>query len=91
MLQQPKEIKRGRNLFVGSCMGYCHSMQAVNKEAPFLFVCLWLHGGSDQQIFTTITNGIEGTKMQGVADKLPEGSVDTWRLVAFLKSERKSC
>tara|TARA_B100001971_G_C18252644_1_gene579496 strand:+ start:1019 stop:1357 length:339 start_codon:yes stop_codon:yes gene_type:complete len=91
MLQQPEDLKRGRNLFVGSCMGYCHSMQDAKKDIPYLFDCEWLHGGSDDQIFTTITNGVEGTKMLGVGNKLPEGSTDTWRLVAFLKSERRPC
>lgn len=91
MLQQPGELKRGRSLFVGSCMGYCHSRQTAKKEVPYLFDCQWLHGGSDQQIFTSITNGVKGTLMQGVGNKLPDGSTDTWRIVAFLKSERRPC
>jgi hypothetical protein len=51
--------------------------------------CVWLHGGSDQEIFNTIFNGVEGTRMIGFGGKLPEGDQDIWKLVAHLKKKRQ--
>jgi len=85
--RDPESLKRGKSLFVGTCGAYCHGLRPGHRDAPFLFDCEWKHGGSDQEIFDVIRAGVPQTRMQGFADRLPEGDEDIWRLVAFLKSK----
>ena len=84
-------IKRGKSIFIGTCMGYCHSFKPSRREAPDLFDCNWIHGGKDQDIFRTISEGVIDTKMASYGEKLPKGEEDIWKIVAFLKTERSSC
>ena len=87
LLNDPAALKRGKLIYTGSCGGYCHNGGA--SDAPNLTDCNWLHGGSDQEVFDTISRGVDGTRMIGFAGKLPDGDGDIWNLVAYLKSERK--
>ena len=48
------------------------------------FVRYWIHGGSDQEIFHTITTGVPGTRMVSFKGAIPDA--DLWRIVAYLKS-----
>lgn len=84
-------LKRGKSIFVGNCGAYCHSTQPGPKDAPYLFDCQWIHGGSDQEIFNTISNGVPGTRMIGFGGKLPRGDDDLWKVIAYLKKNRESC
>lgn len=88
--QDPKAVRRGRLLFTGNCGGYCHSTTPGNREAPYLFDCVWKHGGSDLEIFTTISLGVPNTRMPSWQGKMPQGDEDLWKLVAYLRSAR-SC
>jgi mono/diheme cytochrome c family protein len=90
-LQDPEALQRGKSLFIGTCAGYCHSARPGNRDAPYLFDCTWLHGGSDEEVFASIANGVPTTRMVGFGGKLPEGDDDIWRLVAFLKTQRPDC
>ncbi len=90
-VHDPAAVGRGKAIFVGTCGAYCHSMRNDARDAPYLFDCRWLHGGSDQEIFHTIANGVPGTRMIGFAGKLPDGDGDIWKLVAFLKANRNPC
>ncbi len=87
----PAALKRARSIFTGTCGGYCHGATPGPRDAPYLFDCVWLHGGSDEEIHATIANGVPGTRMVGFAGALPEGEDDIWRLVAYIKAERKGC
>lgn len=80
----PADVARGRSIFVGTCGAYCHKMNAMNGDAPFLFDCDWLHGGSEAEIFHTITHGVPGTRMVAFGGAIPDE--DIWRIVAYLKS-----
>lgn len=84
-------LKRGKSIFVGTCGAYCHSFSPGARDAPYLFDCVWLHGGADQEIFNSISTGVAGTRMMSFAGKLPEGESDIWKIIAFLKSNRKPC
>lgn len=86
----PLALKRGRGLFIGSCGGYCHSLEPVRRDAPDLFDCVWLHGGADREIFHTISTGVPNTRMLGFGSSLPEGESDIWKLIAFLR-QRSRC
>jgi cytochrome c oxidase cbb3-type subunit 3 len=90
-LRDPAALKRGKSVFVGTWGAYCHGFSAGARDAPYLFDCTWIHGGSDQEVFDTIANGVPTTRMIGFGGKLPQGDADIWRVVAFLKSRRSGC
>lgn len=80
----PEAIARGKGLFVGTCGGYCHGLRPDARDALFLFDCSWKHGGSDEQIFYTITNGVPGTRMPAFGGAIPDE--DLWKIIAFLRT-----
>jgi cytochrome c oxidase cbb3-type subunit 3 len=84
LLKSPADVARGKAIFVGTCGAYCHHMTNTAGDAPFLFDCYWIHGGSDQEIFHTITTGVPGTRMVPFKGAIPDA--DLWRVVAYLKS-----
>jgi len=84
LLKNPAAVERGKELFIGTCSAYCHKTTNVPSQAPFLFDCDWLHGGSSKEIFHTITTGVPGTRMVSFKDAFSEQ--DIWSIVAYLKS-----
>ncbi len=82
---------RGKSVFVGTCTGYCHGVGIEVGDAPNLFDCGWIHGGSNQEIYNTIANGVPNSRMVGFAGRLPDGDEDIWKIIAFLKSEVSGC
>jgi mono/diheme cytochrome c family protein len=89
--EDPEALARGRAVFVGTCSGYCHGVGIAVGDVPNLFDCSWIHGGSNQEIYNTIANGVADTRMVGFAGKLPGGDEDIWKIIAFLKSESSGC
>lgn len=87
----PDAVKRGKSIFTGTCGGYCHNTSPGPRDAPYLFDCVWKHGGSDQEVFNAIANGVPGTRMVAFKGALPEGDDDIWKVVAFLKTRRAAC
>lgn len=85
-LRDPAAVERGKQLFIGTCGAYCHSTHDVERDAPSLFDCEWRHGGSDAEIFKTISEGVPGTRMPAWKGVLPEGDDDIWRVIAYLRS-----
>ncbi len=85
-LRDPEAVNRGRLIFIGTCGAYCHSTHDVERDAPSLYDCEWKHGGSDQEIFASISAGIPNTRMPAWKGALPQGDDDIWRLVAYLRS-----
>ena len=90
-LADPAAVQRGRSIFVGTCAGYCHRLTPEVIDAVYLFDCEWKHGGSDQQIFNTVTTGVPNTRMLGFGTNFPEGEDDLWKIIAYLKSNRARC
>jgi mono/diheme cytochrome c family protein len=84
-------IQRGKLIFAGTCAGYCHKLSSERSDAPYLFDCEWTHGGSDQDIYNTISQGVAGTRMIAFGENFPEGAEDLWKVIAFLKANRQSC
>jgi mono/diheme cytochrome c family protein len=85
----PEDLARGKALFAGTCGAYCHQANPAagpgqGADAPFLFGCDWKHGGSDEEIFQTISQGVAGTRMVAFAGAIPDD--DIRRIVAYLKS-----
>jgi mono/diheme cytochrome c family protein len=85
-LRDPEAVKRGRLIFVGTCGAYCHSTHDVERDAPSLFDCEWKHGGSDTEIFASISNGVPNTRMPAWKGALPQGDEDIWKVIAYLRS-----
>jgi mono/diheme cytochrome c family protein len=84
LLRSPADVARGKSLFAGTCGAYCHKMTNAPADAPFLFDCDWLFGGSDEQIFHTITHGVPNSRMVPFGGAIPDQ--DIWRIVAYLRS-----
>lgn len=90
LLQSPDDLARGKALFTGTCAAYCHRPSqpegagAAAADAPYLFGCEWKHGGSNAQIFQTISQGAPGTRMVAFGGSVPDE--DIWRIVAYLKA-----
>lgn len=84
-MADPAAVARGRSIFIGSCSGYCHRLNNEPSDALFLFDSQWKHGGSDQEIFNTVTNGVPETAMIGFGSNFPEGDDDLWKIIAFLR------
>jgi len=85
----PEDLARGKALFTGTCGAYCHQANpqagpGQGADAPFLFGCEFKHGGSDDQLFQTISQGVPGTRMVPFAGAIPDD--DIRRIVAYLKS-----
>ena len=90
-LDDQAAIQRGRLIFAGTCAGYCHKLSSERSDAPYLFDCEWVHGGSDQEIYNTLSQGIPGSRMIAFGENFPEGSDDLWKIIAYLKVNRQSC
>jgi len=90
-MQEAAALERGEALFLGSCAGLCHTLAPENTDAAFLFDCEWIHGSSDEEIFTTITVGIPETRMVGFGDNFPEGDDDKWKIIAYLRANQQPC
>ena len=84
-------IQMGRLIFAGTCAGYCHKLSSERSDAPYLFDCEWAHGGTDQDIYNTISQGVAGTRMIAFGENFPEGAEDLWKVIAYLKANRQSC
>jgi len=75
-------IREGTSLFRANCSP-CHGLDARGGgRGPDLTTGRWLHGGSDEAIFNTISQGVAGTEMPANAFEDSE----TWSLVAYLRS-----
>src|SRR5262249_18367704 len=85
-LRDPAAIARGKSVFVGTCGAYCPSIQGVERDAPSLFDCTWVHGSSDAQIFDVISKGVPNSRMPAWHAALPDGDNDIWKVIAFLRS-----
>jgi cytochrome c oxidase cbb3-type subunit 3 len=79
----PAAIAVGRQLFIGfNCAG-CHSAYAGGGMGPNLRDSLWIYGGNDVQIFSTIAEG-RPNGMPAWAGRIPDDQI--WQLVAYIKA-----
>jgi mono/diheme cytochrome c family protein len=82
----PAAVKRGKQVFAGTCGAYCHKLNPGPGDIPYLFDCTWKHGGSDEDVYRTIRDGVADTQMVGFGDALPGGNDDIWKIIAYLRS-----
>ena len=85
----PQAIKEGKTNFEMICAGYCHATESSSRpgQCPSLFDCEWKDGGTDEQIFHTISEGVPKTQMIGFKGRLPDEML--WKIIAYLRSASK--
>jgi cytochrome c oxidase cbb3-type subunit 3 len=76
-------IMAGRKLFTGMNCAGCHSGYAGGGMGPSLRDSLWIYGGRDAQIFSSIAEG-RPYGMPAWAGRLQDDQI--WRLVAYLRT-----
>jgi mono/diheme cytochrome c family protein len=65
LAQQQDELAAGRRLFAANC-AVCHGVDGTGATTPVnLARGQFKHGGSDQDLFDTISKGVPGTEMPG--------------------------
>jgi putative heme-binding domain-containing protein len=78
----PAAINQGKNIYRGRC-GVCHGIDARGYRGSDLTTGDWVHGGTDAQIFRTISTGVPGTEMP------PNGNMsaeEVWMVMAYLRT-----
>jgi cytochrome c oxidase cbb3-type subunit 3 len=77
------DIDQGKLLFASKC-SVCHGKSGEGEIGPNLLDNYWKYGGSPQQIYSTITNGVEATTMVPWKEKItPKKRL---QLLAYLES-----
>lgn len=81
----PAAIERGREIFTERC-AFCHGTLGRGAKGPCL-TCghFYYRGGSNAQLFATISGGIPGGQMGAFASSI-KGD-DIWRIIAFLRDQ----
>ena len=90
----PAALRRGQELFLGSCVSFCHGLVEEEPDvadALFLFDCRWEHAGDDADIFRIVKEGIAGTRMVGFGENFPEGDDDVWKIIAWIRHSQDDC
>jgi cytochrome c oxidase cbb3-type subunit III len=73
----------GRQLFTGfNCAG-CHSGYAGGGMGPNLRDSVWIYGGSDVQLYSTITEG-RPNGMPAWGGKIPPQQI--WQIIAYIRT-----
>jgi putative heme-binding domain-containing protein len=75
-------VTQGRNIYRGRC-AVCHGIDAKGYRGTDLTTGDWVHGGSDAQIFKTISGGVAGTEMPANPNMSDE---EVWMVVAYLRT-----
>lgn len=76
-------VSKGKKLYEKNC-AFCHGETAKGSIGPDLTDDVWIHGGSDGEVFSVISNGVQGTFMRGYKKELSKDK--RWHLVNYIKS-----
>ena len=88
----PASVTAGAAAYKKYC-AFCHGVAAKgdgplapkDSNPPDLTDAMWVHGSTDGEIFTLITNGAGATsKMVAFKGKMPDQ--DLWHIINFLRS-----
>lgn len=79
----PEVAESGRAVFRVYCTP-CHGIRAQGGHGPDLTRGVYSHGGSDDDLFRTISDGVAGTEMPEFKGDINEA--DIWRIIVFLRS-----
>ena len=90
----PAAVQRGQDLFLGSCVSFCHNLieeEPDQADALFLFDCRWTHAENNAGIFRIVKEGIPDTRMVGFGENFPEGDSDVWKIIAYIRQSQDNC
>ncbi len=79
---KPEAINGGKNIYRGRC-GVCHGIDAKGYRGSDLTSGDWVHGGSDEKIFKTISEGVTGTEMPANPTMSDN---EIWMVLAYLRT-----
>lgn len=83
----PAAIERGLELFNERC-SFCHGTRGRGAKGPCLTCGRFVYrGGTNAQLFATITAGIPDGQMGAFAASM--SAEDIWRVIAFIRDETK--
>jgi cytochrome c oxidase cbb3-type subunit 3 len=77
-----KAVVQGRNIFRGRC-AVCHGVDAKGYRGTDLTTGEWAHGGSDADLFETISRGVPGTEMPGRGNLSDD---EVWMVIAYVRT-----
>lgn len=75
------DVEAGGRLYRSHC-AVCHGIEGEGGRGVNLTTGMFRHGGTDRDVFTTISVGIPGTEMPGIFFN----GRQLWQLVAFVRS-----
>ena len=78
-------IKAGEKIFDERCMD-CHGGDASGGAGPDLTDETWIYGGTDPDLFTTVSTGRKGG-MPGWAGQLKDDEI--WKAITYIRSLAK--
>jgi putative heme-binding domain-containing protein len=73
--------EQGRKLWSANC-AVCHGAEGKGARGPDLTNGKFRHGGTDDDLYRAMRNGIPGTEMPG----FPLGGVESMQLLAYLRA-----
>ena len=79
-------IEKGYKLFHRYC-SICHGTRGKGAKGPSLQDEVWIWGGSDTDVFTTIVAGRPGTPMGAFGGRVQP--MDIWSMIAYIRTEYK--
>lgn len=88
----PASVTAGATTYQKYC-AFCHGADAKGNgplapkdwNPPSLIDATWVHGSTDREIFTVISNGTgPSSKMVGFKGKVPDQ--DIWHIINYLRS-----
>jgi cbb3-type cytochrome c oxidase subunit III len=78
-------IKAGEQIFDSKCAD-CHMGDATGGAGPDLTDDVWIYGGTDTDVFTTISGGRKGG-MPSWRSELKEDEI--WKVISYIRSLAK--
>lgn len=82
---KPEAIKEGEQIFDAKCAD-CHGGDAMGQSGPDLTDGTWIYGGSDADVFETISNGRKGGMPSWRSELKAD---DIWKVIAYVRSLKK--
>jgi cytochrome c oxidase cbb3-type subunit 3 len=79
---KPEAIKEGEKLFDEKC-AECHGGDAMGMSGPDLTDDKWIYGGTDREIFETVSGGRKGG-MPSWRGQLTDDQV--WKVISYVRS-----
>lgn len=80
---KPDAVKEGGELYRGMCSG-CHGGAGRGGKCPDLTDDIWIHGGTDTDLFHTISKGAAGTEMRNFDGGLKPDEI--WKIIAYVRT-----